>query len=779
MALVLSATAVDAQWLEKVIFLPDSLSGVPWPSCIALDSARGKVYISGLAETGWPRLLDCYIVVADATTGHKLGRITVRGMTSSLCYNPVAGKLYAAHPDTGVVSVIDPAGDSVVANVAGVSWPTWLLCNATNGSVYCLSEDAGGALTIIDPSGDSVVDIIALPGTHAAAASLPRVGKVYCARGASRSVCVFDALTDSLVRVVELPAYIWDMVVSTTRDRAYFLLGSMGSMELAVVDTRNDSLLRTIATGAADNRGMICYNPRRDELYFPGFSDTILVLGGACDSVVRRLHPGGRFRHYLACLPEQDFLFSADSDSEVETVRVMDLASGNLVGALEVVRTPVATLVDAARRKVYYVNQRSGDVAVIPAPTGPLEASRIVVGAVPTKFLYAELANKVYCADLGNSLVSVIDGETNRVVADVPAGYEMNDICYSPVSNKVYVANGLDSSVTIIDCITDTVIRQLPVGQIPRALCYSPAQNRVYCASYLAEKLVVIDCEDDSVVARVEMRPLDPHKLFYNPARDEVYCRGFIGVNSTAIVDCSSNRVVGSWPYLVGPPAVYCAPEEKIFYWGGSIRVIDALRDSMIDSLYGTPGASDCCYNSTEHKVYFSDVLGHTLLVVDAVTNSLLRVLSLPGPDGTLYDAAHNKVYVAARADSGQVWIIDGASDSIVGCVGTLGHHPSELAWNRSRGRVYCANRYSGSISVIRDTSPSAMADAPRPLPISRATPTLMLAGDVRLETVPKLYDAAGRRLAVSQTTRIPAAGPGVYFTVGVDGKARKFVVVR
>ena len=35
LALVLGATIGHGQWLEKVIYLPDSLSGVIWPSCMA------------------------------------------------------------------------------------------------------------------------------------------------------------------------------------------------------------------------------------------------------------------------------------------------------------------------------------------------------------------------------------------------------------------------------------------------------------------------------------------------------------------------------------------------------------------------------------------------------------------------------------------------------------------------------------------------------------------------------------------------------------------------
>jgi YVTN family beta-propeller protein len=775
-------SAASGQSLEKVIYLPDSLSGVLRPSCIALDSVDAKVYISGTYAHTNTRLVDCFIVVAEAATDRKLARIAVRGPTSSMCYNPVVSKLYAAHPDSGVVSVIDPIGDTVVAQVAGIPRAAWLCCNTTTGRVYCIAQGANGALTVIDPAGDTVVRTIPLPGGQSAVAFLPRVNKVYSARGGT--VCVLDAQSDSFVREIALPAHIWDMAVSTTRDRAYFLLGG-AALQLAVVDTRNDSLLRCIPVGGADNAGMLCYNPRRDELYFPGFSDTILVLGGASDSVVRRLYAGaGSWQFYMTCLPEQNLLFLADIDTVPEQVRALDLVSGVVVGTVRVGRSPIATAVDAARGKAYYVNQESDDVTVIPAPTGPLKTGRIVVGARPSKVCYAEESDMLYCPDRVNSIVSVIDCESNRVVANVPAGYEMNDICYSPASNKVYVTNGLDSSVTVIDCATNTAIANLRVGEIPRALVYSPVRNRVYCASYLSEVIAVIDCESDSVVARVVTRPVDPHGLFYNPALDEVYCCGALA-ELTAIVDCGSNRVVGEWPYYVGRPIVYAPPAGKIYYFGdippsmGQIHVIDALQDSIIDSI-DAPGTA-CCYNPIDNKVYFADLLCFTVVVIDVAGDTIIKVIQgLPNPEDIVHDTVHNRVYVAGGVAPGRVWILDGASDSLVGCVETRSQRPVGLAWNPSRGCIYTANSQSGSVSVIRDTSPPAVAESARPAITRRVSPTPTRARDIRSAAALTLFDAVGRRLPTSSGASPSwAVRPGVYFAIGQDGRADKFVIVR
>jgi len=55
------------QWLEKTVYLPDSLSCLRQPLCLTLDPARRLVYVSGNDGDG--------LVVLDAQTGAKVGWI--------------------------------------------------------------------------------------------------------------------------------------------------------------------------------------------------------------------------------------------------------------------------------------------------------------------------------------------------------------------------------------------------------------------------------------------------------------------------------------------------------------------------------------------------------------------------------------------------------------------------------------------------------------------------------------------------------------------------------
>ena len=110
---------------------------------------------------------------------------------------------------------------------------------------------------------------------------------------------------------------------------------------------------------------------------------------------------------------------------------------------------------------------------------------------------YSSANNKVYCANSGLGMVSVISGDSNQVVAKVPARGAPGALCYNPTNNKVYCANygsyqNADSTLSIIDCAVDSVIATLVVGHRPIALCYNPHDNKVYCANHGSGDVTVI-----------------------------------------------------------------------------------------------------------------------------------------------------------------------------------------------------------------------------------------------------------------------------------------------
>ena len=101
-------SAVSGQWLERIVYLPDSLCAVPGPQHIVYNRANQTVYVAG----------DGLGVVAIAgSTGRKEAVIDVGARARAMCCDPVPNRVYVA--TWNMVVVIDGSSISILRDSAG------------------------------------------------------------------------------------------------------------------------------------------------------------------------------------------------------------------------------------------------------------------------------------------------------------------------------------------------------------------------------------------------------------------------------------------------------------------------------------------------------------------------------------------------------------------------------------------------------------------------------------------------------------------------------------
>jgi YVTN family beta-propeller protein len=137
-------------------------------------------------------------------------------------------------------------------------------------------------------------------------------------------------------------------------------------------------------------------------------------------------------------------------------------------------------------------------VALILA-TSHLLPTHQVIGKDPYDISVNPLDDIVYVANSGSNTVSVIDGKTNTVTANIPVGTYPNDLSVNPSTNTVYVANRDDNTVSVIDGKTNTVTANIPVGTSPIALFVNPSTNMAYVANHGDNTISVIDGKTNTV----------------------------------------------------------------------------------------------------------------------------------------------------------------------------------------------------------------------------------------------------------------------------------------
>jgi len=765
-----------SQWLEKVIYLPDSLSGLLWPSCMALNAEYQKVYVAG--AYGYSGTLPSYVVVLDSRTGEKMARVAVPSGVAALSYNPVTSKLYAAHD--GSITVIDGMNDRVKAQFACDSNAPMLCSNTVNGKVYHSSKWRE-TLAVIDGVGDSVMAKVLMPGEVWSLTFDSLLNRLYCGHSSPNGLTVLDGDSDTVIAEISIPSEqaVRYVVAGGPHRRLYCGGRADGNPILVIIDTEGDTVLRTIPGGGV----AYCINELRDELYFTGLTgDTILALDCSGDTIARRLaaFPGWEIGA-LQCLPERDLLLS----SARAKLFVVDLASGAAVDSAPA--SGLCSLWDQAEARIYFVNETEDCITVQDASGDSLTQLRIPVGSRPWVSVCATKANKVYFGNMTRGSVYSLDCATGAVKT-FGVGAPTKVLSYDSLNNKVYCGYP-DGKVYVIDCAADSIVAVIRAGWgsdwLSSDLSYNPLRNRMYCADSYRFLLLVIDCLTDSIIAYVPLGYANgPYSLVYNPQRDEILCaRDEYPDAEVEVIECSTNRIVDRISCSTNC-MMYLPQSGKLYLVGyrPPTIVLDAATDSLVATLLEVTG-DVACFNQTEKKVYTCwKTWDSRVTVIDAEADSVTGRIGIPSPHRPVYDDLNGKVYIPSATEPGRVFVLDGATDAILDSMPSMGLRPSSAVRNPVDGRVYVGNYYSGSICVFRDSlAPGLQEEVSAP----RAGRSRTIMGQLCLPAGPRqadVYDVSGRRVArVGQGTgNADRLGSGVYYVVAPEYVgATKVVIVK
>jgi YVTN family beta-propeller protein len=359
--------------------------------------------------------------------------------------------------------------------------------------------------------------------------------------------------------------------------------------------------------------------------------------------------------------------------------------------------------------------------------------------------------DKVYCANYSSASVTVINGASNQVVTTVAVDSAPLSLCYNPKNNKVYVANSGSNSVTIIDGVTDSVTIVVPVGACPSVVCCNPQDNKVYCANSQESTVTVIDGATGLVIATV-VSDSYPFALCYNPRNDRVYCAN---------------------------------------YYSDSLSVIDGATDSVVANVAVGRTQDALCYNSVNDRVYCAGDLTSNVTVVDGATDSVIAEADGRGNSicALGYDSLNNRIYCAVGSQS-YVSVIDGWSDTFDTVITQVpyGIDAVSFAYNPGANRVYVADNL-GSIDIIGDSGSTGVRENRG---VSKVEPGATIVRGVlkmpltanRLPHTAGLLNIDGRKVLDLKpgANDVSRLAPGVYFVsehTAVSSEPRRTYRVR
>jgi len=350
----------------------------------------------------------------------------------------------------------------------------------------------------------------------------------------------------------------------------------------------------------------------------------------------------------------------------------------------------------------------SGITACIIALTGTMVGQEVEatigVGRLPSAVVYDSVNSKLYVANQGSSTVSVID-TNNQVVAEIAVGGNPSALCWNPVEGRIYVAScslANAGRVTVVSTTNDSIVTSFAVGEHPNGLVWNPVRNKVYCTNYESATVSAIDCPSNQILATVNLSQR-PNGISYNQVSDLVYVssgawgqpgrihvvdcgdddltatlnsgsnayglahnpltnRLYVtnrGSDNLSVFNCANNQNLGMLPAGQEPRCVLWTPTNKVFwagYWDYSIRWMhgDSLRARHQTTL--TAGVDRFLYNAVTKKLFAACPLASKVVVLDARDQHELRVITEietgGGPSAMAVCPSRNRVYVANAWDT-------------------------------------------------------------------------------------------------------------------------------
>jgi YVTN family beta-propeller protein len=415
----------------------DTVRTCEYPRSLSYDPVNNKVYCASDSRA--------LVTVIDAATDTVLADVGTGSdpTPAALFYNPAGNNTYVACTNVEV-SAIGGVSDTVEATIPfGACTPGPLCYNATNNRLYCLDQ-GNDLLFVIDGDSSRVLRTINTGGNPGNLAWSPASNKVYFTNGGT--VSILDCSVDSIVATVEIDASPFAACCSDA-GKVYFASLDHGSV--TVVDGNGDSVRAVISVGGQP--WTLCCDQTDDKVYVGKFSaSSVDVIDSRCDSLVATI-PLPPLNDAVMCWnTSHDVLFvgGAGYDSLV----LIDCTSDKIIRRTPVYSELSGVYSDTVSDKIYGVDYWNGYLRIVQAATGEFH-KHLYVGSVTALLDNGKPgpANQLYCALHDAAGVKVVGTyKIDTVLCSIPVGAQPSALAWNPTHSWVYVSNSGSSSITVI-----------------------------------------------------------------------------------------------------------------------------------------------------------------------------------------------------------------------------------------------------------------------------------------------------------------------------------------
>lgn len=282
---------------------------------------------------------------------------------------------------------------------------------------------------------------------------------------------------------------------------------------------------------------------------------------------------------------------------------------------------------------IWVANEEGNSLTVVNAETNKVIATLTGIEG-PHNVQLSPDSKTVWAVSGHKSLALAIDTATYSLKGTAPTGKMPAHIIITPNGKSIYVTNGEDNSVSVIDAATMKTVATIPVGKLPHGLRSSPNGKWIYVANNNDANVSVIETATNTKVADIEVGQ-KPAQVAFSPDGKFIYI-SLNAENAVAKIDVVKRTLLGKTEVGIGPIQVFVCPNGKYLLVANqgtkekpstSVSIIDTKTFSVIKTIETGKGAHGVVIDPSSHYAYITNIFENSVAVLDLSAMKVIAVV--------------------------------------------------------------------------------------------------------------------------------------------------------
>ena len=322
--------------------------------------------------------------------------------------------------------------------------------NATAITVYVANED-DNTISVIDGASKQAVATIPVGKWPHQVAFSPDGARAFVANGESATISVIDTASRKVISEIPVGK---DPQGITVVSKSLLYTANYDSNDISAVDLDEGKVIATISAGGGmemmPNPQDIVASPDGSRVFVTNLRGSeVIAINTATNAIEKRI-PLVEGTAGIGIAPSGKFLYVGGHG-----------AMGGMAGMSGMAATPGMSKSTAG--------EKNKDVRVIDLATNQVVGA-ITCGIMPIAMTFSKDGKRAYVISHGSHELSAIDAATNKVIATIAVGKNPKGLAVSPDGAFVFVTNFDSNDVSVVDATTLKVIATIPVGKGPHGI---------------------------------------------------------------------------------------------------------------------------------------------------------------------------------------------------------------------------------------------------------------------------------------------------------------------